>query len=274
MKKSVRKIIPQLFMIILSVIFVFPIIWMFILSTNSREAVYRFPPPLLPGEELINNFNRLIDTIPFFNQLWNSVYVSITSTILILFVCSFAAYGFARFTNAPGYKLLFYTVVGSIMIPPLAGIVPWFMEMKWLGWIDSHWALIIPAAAYPFGVFWMIQYTKQAVPPELYESAKLDGASELRIYWQIVVPLIRPGLGALAILSFLNSWQSFQIPLIVLNTEEKFTVPLGLTNLTTQFGTDVPGVMLGTSISVLPIFIAFLFASKHFIEGLTSGSVK
>lgn len=273
-KMKVRKLIPQIFMVILSVIFIFPLIWMFILSTNSREDVYRFPPPILPGDELINNFNRLIETIPYFTNLWNSVYVSIASTLLILFVCSFAAYGFSRFTNAPGFKWLFYIVVGSIMIPPLAGIVPWFLEMKWLGWIDTHWALIIPAAAYPFGVFWMIQYTKQAVPAELYESAKLDGASELRIYWQIVIPLIRPGLGALAILSFLNSWQNFQTPLIVLNSEEKFTVPLGLTNLTTQFGTDVAGVMLGTSISVLPIFIAFIFASKHFIEGLTSGSVK
>ncbi|GAB2546549.1 carbohydrate ABC transporter permease [Gracilibacillus alcaliphilus] len=274
MEKFVSKYITFLFVTILMLIFIFPLIWMLILSTNSRTEIYSFPPPLLPGTELVNNFQNLIAQIPFFMNLWNSVYIAVANSALILFVCSFAAYGFARFTNAPGNRWIFAMVIAAIMIPPLAGIIPWFMQMRWLGWIDTHWPLIIPAAAYPFGVFWMYQYIKQAVPNELYEACKMDGASDFRIYIQMVIPLIRPGLGALAILSFLNSWQNFQLPLIVLNSTEKFTIPLALTNLTSQFGTDVAGIMLGTSISVVPIFIAFILASRHFIEGLTSGSVK
>ncbi|WP_163536307.1 carbohydrate ABC transporter permease [Gracilibacillus sp. YIM 98692] len=273
-KKGANRYFSYLFVIVVMLLFVFPLAWMFILATNSKADIYTFPPPLLPGTELVSNFQRLFDTIPFWMNLWNSVYVGVLNTVLILFVSSFAAFGFARFVNAPGNKWLFYVVVGSIMVPPLAGIIPWFMEMKWLGWIDTHWPLIIPTAAYPFGVFWMHQYIKQAVPEELYEASILDGASEMRIYLQVVIPLIRPGLGALAILAFLNSWQNFQLPLIVLNSTEKFTIPLALANLTTMFGTDVAGIMLGTSISVLPIFIAFVLASNHFIEGLTSGSVK
>ncbi|QGH36790.1 ABC transporter permease subunit [Gracilibacillus salitolerans] len=274
MEKIASKYISYLFVIMLMSLFIFPLIWMFILSTNSKTDIYSFPPPLLPGAELLTNFENLLAQIPFFMNLWNSVYVATSNALLILFVCSFAAYGFARFTNAPGNRAIFLLVIASIMVPPLAGIIPWFMEMKWLGWIDTHWPLIIPTAAYPFGVFWMYQYIKQAVPDELYEACKIDGASDFRIYIQMVIPLIRPGLGALAILSFLNSWQNFQLPLIILNTTEKFTIPLALTNLTTQSGTDVAGIMLGTSISVLPIFIAFILASRHFIEGLTSGSVK
>ncbi|MBS4197748.1 carbohydrate ABC transporter permease [Lederbergia citri] len=274
MVKSSTKLITHIFVIVSMLLFTFPLLWMLILSTNSKSAVFNFPPPLLPGKELINNFIRLNEQIPFFLNLWNSAYIGILSALLILFVCSITAFGLAKFPNAPGNKILLYIIVGSIMIPPLAGIIPWFMEMKWFGWIDTHLPLIIPTAAYPFGIFWMYQFIKEAVPDELHESAKLDGASDFRVYWQIVLPLIRPGLGALAILSFLNSWQSFQIPLIVLNSSELFTIPLALTTLTTMYGTDIPGIMLGTSISVLPLIIAFIFASNHFISGLTSGAVK
>lgn len=273
-QKIIRKYVPQALMILITLFFIFPILWMFVLSTRSISDVYSFPPPILPGAELMTNFQRLVEQIPLFLNLWNSIYIGVLNTLLILFVCSFAAFGFARYTHAPGYKWFLFLVVGSIMVPPLAGIIPWFLEMRWLGWIDTHWPLIVPTAAYPFGVFWMYQYTKGAVPNDLYEAAKLDGASDWRVYWQIVLPLIRPGLGALAILSFLNSWQNFQLPLIVLNSTDLFTIPLALTNLTTIYGSDVPGIMLGTSISVLPILLVFLFASKHFIEGLTSGSVK
>ncbi|MFZ4453174.1 carbohydrate ABC transporter permease [Salibacterium aidingense] len=272
--KNIKKYFAQTIVFMIMLIFIFPLIWMFILSTNSQPDVSGFPPPILPGAELVENFQRLTDQIPFFINLWNSIYVGLSNTLLILFVCSFAAYGFARFSQAPGHKWFFYLVMVAIMIPPLAGIVPWFLEMSWFGWLDTHWPLIIPTAAYPFGVFWMYQFIRQAIPEEIYESATLDGASEFRVYWQIVVPLIRPGLAALATLSFLNSWQNFQMPLIVLNSTDRFTIPLALTNLTTLYGNDIPAIMLGTSLSVLPVLAAFMLITRHFISGLTSGAVK
>ncbi|WP_410894967.1 carbohydrate ABC transporter permease [Neobacillus sp. 204] len=247
---------------------------MVILSTNSREDVYKFPPPITFGDSLLDNFQRLVEGIPFFQNLWNSIFVSGFQTLLVLFISSFAAYGFCKYTNAPGRKILFGIMVGSIMIPPMAGLIPWFMIMKSFGWIDTHWPLIIPPAANAFGVFWMYQYIRGAIPTDTYEAAKIDGASDLRTYWSIVVPLIRPGLAALGILTFLNSWQNFQTPLLVLTDESKLTLPIALTNLRSLYSTDIPAVMLGTSLSILPILIAFIFMAKHFIAGLTNGSVK
>lgn len=268
------KILVNIIINIIVLIFLFPIIWMAILSTNNRTDISNFPPPFLPGKALLENYQRLVDAIPFFKNLLNSVCVGFFSTLIVLFVCSFAAYGFARYKSAPGNKILLYVVVASIMIPPLAGLIPWFMLVNSLGWINTFWPLIIPPAANAFGVFWMYQFIKESVPEELYEAAKVDGATDFGVYWRIVIPIIRPGLGALAVLTFLNVWQNFQIPLIVLNEVDKFTIPLALANLSTLYGTDIPAVMLGTTISLLPIFVAFLLATRHFIAGLTSGSVK
>ncbi|MFP5114692.1 carbohydrate ABC transporter permease [Bacillaceae bacterium C204] len=268
------RIIVNIFVALLSIFFIIPLIWMVILSTNSREDVYKFPPPITFGDSLLDNFQRLVEGIPFFQNLWNSIFVSGFQTLLVLFISSFAAYGFCKYTNAPGRKILFGIMVGSIMIPPMAGLIPWFMIMKSFGWIDTHWPLIIPPAANAFGVFWMYQYIRGAIPTDTYEAAKIDGASDLRTYWSIVVPLIRPGLAALGILTFLNSWQNFQTPLLVLTDESKLTLPIALTNLRSLYSTDIPAVMLGTSLSILPILIAFIFMAKHFIAGLTNGSVK
>lgn len=267
-------VLINIFVLALSIFYVVPLIWMLILGTNSREDVYNFPPPITPGDALQENYQRLIEGIPFFQSLWNSFYVSGLQTLLVLFISSFAAFGFSKYTNAPGRKILFGIMVSSIMIPSLAGLIPWFMVMKSFGWLNTHLPLIIPPAANAFGVFWMYQFIKGAIPNELYEAAKIDGASDMRIYWSIVIPLIRPGLAGLGILTFLNAWQNFQTPLLVLNDEAKFTLPLALTNLTTLYATDISAVMLGTTISIIPILIAFLFMTKHFIAGLTNGSVK
>lgn len=272
--RFIRKYFATGFVTVLMILFVFPLVWMALLSTQTRQAVFRFPPPILPGTALADNFRGLLAQIPYFQNLWNSFYIAALNTLLILFACSLAAYGFARFKRAPGNKILFYIVLGSLMVPPLAGIVPWFLLISKFGWVNSHWALIIPPAANAFGVFWMYQFIQQAVPHDLYEAAKIDGASDIRVYWQVVLPLIKPGLGALAVLSFLNSWQNFQMPLIVLTSTEKFTVPLALSNLAGMYGTDIPGTMLGTTISIIPIFIAFLFGTRYFIAGLTQGAVK
>lgn len=263
-----------LFAGLLAIFFLFPLYWMIILGTNSQADIYHFPPPLLPGTSLMQNFKRLIETIPFFLSMWNSLYVALFHTLLVLFFCSFAGYGFARFKDAPGNRWLFGFAIATIMIPGVAGLIPWFLLMKALGWLNTYWPLIIPGAASAFGIFWMHQYIREAIPYEIYESSKMDGASDWRTYWQIVLPLIRPGLAALGVLTFLGVWNNFQTPLIVLNDVEKFTVPLALTNLNTLYSTDVPATMLGTTISVLPIFTAFLLGTKHFIAGLTSGSVK
>jgi len=259
---------------ILALLFVFPLYWMVVLGTHTRTEVYQFPPPVLPGAALLDNFLRLIQAFNLPGAMWNSFFVAGASTLLTLFFCSLAGYGFARFRQAPGNRWLFNIMLGTIMIPPTVGLIPWFIEMKNFHWLNTYWPLIVPTMASAFGIFWMRQYIVQTIPPELYDAAKVDGCSDLRAYWQIVLPLIVPGLAALGVLTFLQIWNNFQIPLIILNDKSLFTMPLALTSLNTLYATDTPAVMLGTAISVLPIIIAFLLGTRYFLAGLTSGAVK
>ena len=259
---------------ILALLFVFPLYWMVVLGTHTRTEVYQFPPPVLPGSALFDNFSRLIQAFNLPGAMWNSFFVAGASTLLTLFFCSLAGYGFARFRQAPGNRWLFNIMLGTIMIPPTVGLIPWFIEMKNFHWLNTYWPLIVPTMASAFGIFWMRQYIVQTIPPELYDAAKVDGCSDLRTYWQIVLPLIVPGLAALGVLTFLQIWNNFQIPLIILNDKSLFTMPLALTSLNTLYATDTPAVMLGTAISVLPIIIAFLVGTRYFLAGLTSGAVK
>ncbi|REF35444.1 carbohydrate ABC transporter permease [Thermasporomyces composti] len=258
-----------------TVVFVFPLYWMAVLATRSTAEVFDFPPPLLPGSALVDNIAKLQESLDIVRALGNTVYVAVTHTLLVLLVSSLAGYGFSRFREAPGHRWLYGFVMLTIFVPPAAGLIPWFVEMKTLGWINTYWPLILTGAATGFGVFWMRQVIDAAVPVELYDAARIDGAGDLWIYWRVVLPIIRPGLAALAVWSFMMSWNSFLMPLIILNDSEKFTLPLALTQLNTAAGgSDVATVMLGTTIGVLPVFVAFVLATKQFIAGLTAGTVR
>lgn len=259
---------------IIAAIFLFPLYWMVVLSTHTRSEVYSFPPPFLPGNAVIDNFNRLIEAFNIARTMGNSAMIATVQTILILFFCSLAGFGFARFQQAPGRKWFFNIMLATIMIPGTVGLIPWFVEMKQFHWLDTYWPLIVPSAVSAFGIFWMRQYIEEAIPTELYDAARIDGCSDWRIYCQIVLPLIVPGLSALAALTFLNSWNNFLVPLLVLNDKDLFTLPLGLTSLNGIYVNDTPAIMLGTAIGTLPILIAFIFATRQFIMGLSSGSVK
>lgn len=258
-----------------TVLFVFPLYWMAVLATRSNAEVFQFPPPLLPGNDLLDNFARLQDALNFGRVLWNTIYVAVLNTLAVLFVSSFAAYGFSRFRRAPAHRLLYAIVLLTIFIPPAAGLIPWFMEMRYLGWVNTYWPLILTTAGNGFGVFWMRQVIDATIPSDLYDAAHMDGAGDLWIYWRVVLPLIRPGLAALAVWTFMLSWNNFLMPLIILNESAKFTLPLALTQLNTATGgSDVSAVMLGTTLGVLPVFVAFALATRQFIAGLTAGAMK
>ncbi|QBD76877.1 carbohydrate ABC transporter permease [Ktedonosporobacter rubrisoli] len=268
------RLIVTIGVALIALVFLFPFYWMIVLGTHTRPEVYSFPPPILPGAALLENFQRLIETLNLPLAMGNSFLIAIATTLLTLFICSLAGYGFSRYTQAPGNRWLFTFMLGTIMIPPTIGLIPWFVEMKWFGWLNTYWPLIVPASANAFGIFWMRQYIEQAIPRELYDASQVDGCSGWRTYWQLVLPLVLPGLAALGVLTFLTTWNSFLIPLIVLNDKNLFTMPLALTTLNALYATDVPAVMLGTFISVLPIIIGFLLGTRYFIAGLTSGALK
>lgn len=270
------KVVITIAVVFTTMLFVFPLYWMVALAMQSNAEIFNFPPSLLPSGELLENFARLSDQLNIFRALGNSLYVAVFNTAVVLLVSSLAGYGFSRFRDAPGQRTLYVVVLLSIFIPPAAGLIPWFVEMRWFGWIDSYWPLILTTAASGFAVFWMRQVIDSAVPVDLYDAARIDGAGDLWIYWRIVLPLIRPGLAALAVWTFMMNWSSFLMPLIILNDSDKFTLPLALTHLNSNVGggSDVSAVMLATTIGVVPVFIAFAFATRHFISGLTTGTVK
>ncbi len=274
--RSVSRALLYALLLLGAFLSIFPFYWMLMLSTQSSTAIFRWPPPLLPGANLMGNYRTMIELIPFWRNLFNSAFVAITQTALALLLCSMAGYAFAlhRF---PGRDKLFALMLMTMMIPWMAGIVPWFILIsKWLHWSNRYEALIIPGAATAFGIFWMRQYIQDAIPAELLDAARIDGCPEFLIFFRVVAPLLGPAYGALGIMTFMGNWNSFMVPLLVMQEKNMYTLPvaLNLLQLSPQHGYDAGSLMLGTSMAVLPILVVFLIASRRFMAGLTAGALK
>ena len=258
---------------VLALLTVFPFYWMFVLATHSRETIFSAPPPFWFGDDLLSNYSALMDALPFWRNIWNSVYIAVLATVTTLFFCSLGGFGFAmydfRYKNA-----LFTALIVSLLIPQLLNIIPYYLIIDFLGWLNTPRAIWFPTMASAFGIFLMRQYIASSMPRELMDAARIDGATEFRIYWSIVLPLVKPGLATLAMLTFINQWNNFLGPLVVLRLRETYTVPLALRSPQGLGNTDWGAVMLGTALAVLPLLILFFVASKQVIEGLTSGAVK
>ncbi|MDQ3460519.1 MAG: carbohydrate ABC transporter permease, partial [Deinococcota bacterium] len=205
--------------------------------------------------------------------MWNSIYIALMATVTTLFFCSLGGFGFAMY-EFRFKKQLFAVLITSLMIPPLLGLIPYYLIIQGLGWLNEPRAIWFPGMASAFGIFLMRQYIASSISKELMDAARIDGAREFRIYWSIVLPLIRPGLATLGLLTFIGQWNNFLGPLIVLSSRDRFTVPLALRTLQGQIQTDWGAVIFGTALAVIPLLIIFAFASRQVIDGLTAGSVK
>ena len=257
----------------LALLTVFPFYWMFVLATHNRDTIFAAPPPLWFGDDLQRNYEALVATLPFWRNIWNSVYVAVVATVTTLFFCSLGGFGFAMY-QFRHKNLLFGILIVSLMIPQLLNIIPYYLIIDFLGWLDTPRALWFPGMASAFGIFLMRQYIASTIPQELMDAARIDGASEFRIYWSIVLPLVKPGLATLALLTFIAQWNNFLGPLIVMRSRETFTIPLALRSLQGLINTDWGAVILGTALAVVPLLILFAIASRQVIEGLTAGAVK
>jgi ABC-type glycerol-3-phosphate transport system permease component len=257
----------------LFVVMAFPFYYMLVTSTHRTSDILTIPPPMWFGEALMWNYNDLLAALPFWRSLFNSFAIAAIHTVLVLFFCSLAGYAFAKY-RFPGREGLFAFLLATLMVPGVIGLVPSFIIMRWLGWIDTWYPLIIPGIANAFGIFWMRQYIDGAVPNEMIDASRIDGAGDFRIYWNIIVPVITPALGALAILTFMGKWNDFQWPLLILKEEVKYTLPVALSTLRSLRGTEIGVQILGATGAILPIMIVFLIASRQFISGITAGSVK
>jgi multiple sugar transport system permease protein len=250
-----------------------PFYFMFVFATHSRTEIFSLPPPMFFGDDFFNNLKILTERMPFWRNLGWSLYVAVLSTILTLLFCAMGGYAFAlfefRFKNA-----LFGLVLGTMLLPSFMNMIPTFIVMDALGWIDQPRALYIPGAASAFGIFLMRQFVGSSIPKDLVEAARMDGCGELGIFARIVLPLLKPALGTLGLITFIASWNNFIGPLIVMRTPDMYTLPLALRSLQSPVNTEWGALMAGSAIATLPLLVLFVLSSRQLISGLTTGAVK
>ncbi len=253
----------------------FPVFWMFYTSFNPAEklsaTLMGSAPPDLRDLTLLN-YARIFKNAPIVRWTLNSFFICTVVTLGQLLFDSMAGYAFAR-KRFPGRRLLFWLVVGTMMVPVHILIVPLYIMMVKLRLVDTLWAAILPGLAGPFGIFFMRQYML-TIPTELEEAARIDGCSELQIFFRIILPISAPALGVLAIFLFISNWNSFLWPLLVLNSADTFTLTVGLATLQDKHALDYGLLMAGAAVASLPMFGVFLLFQRMFIRGLRMGAVK
>ncbi|MGW6156217.1 carbohydrate ABC transporter permease [Streptomyces sp. NPDC055144] len=270
--RRLGRLAVRLFLAAGAVVSLVPFLWMAIAATHSTSDLFHSPPPLLPGGRLLDNLARLQDTIGFGRVLLNSLGIAVVHTALSSLISAMCGYGLAKY-RFRGRGLLLGAVLATMMIPFQVLLVPLFQMMASVGWIDSYQAVILPFLANSFGILLMRQGFVD-FPDELLESARIDGSGELRTFYQVVLPCVRPQLGALVIFTFMAQWNSFIWPLLMLNSEDRYTVPVALNTLTGLSHVDYSGLMLGSLLATLPLMALFLLFQRQFVAGLLGGAVK
>jgi multiple sugar transport system permease protein len=247
-----------------------PFLWMISTSLKPAAEVFKYPPVLLTATPQPQNYLRIFTTIPFGRAVLNSLIVAGGVTLVQLIVCSMAAFAFAclRFR---GREVLFLIYLAALMVPSQVTLIPNFILIRNLGWIDTYQGLILPYAFSSFGTFLLRQYMK-TIPQELIEAARIDGANHLQIYAGVVVPLALPALGALAIFTFVAQWNNFLWPLITTSKPSMQVTTVTLASLQGQFNTDWPLLMTGSVLAIVPMLVVFAFGNRSFISGITAGS--
>lgn len=273
MAKHLSRLIVRIILLAAVIFSIFPFYWMFVMASKPNSEIYQTPPSLLLGNELFMHIHKVITQTNFFGAMWNTIFIAVTSTLLVLFFDSLAGFAFAKL-NFRGKAFLFTFLIGTMMIPGQLNIIPSFYLMDKLDWVGSYKALIIPGMANAFGIFWIRQYCRDSIPDSLLEAAKLDGCSLFRSYRSVALPIMRPALAFLALYSFMGSWNDYMWPLIILNDENKYTLMLALTQLKGIFTVDYPLVITGALLATLPLLLIFAFFSKQLIAGITDGAVK
>lgn len=250
----------------------FPFYWSFLVASRDNGMLTEPVPPILPGGNFFANAARVFDTVPFWKALANSVIVSGTVTLTTVLFSSLAGFAFAKL-RFRGKNGLFVFIVVTLAVPTQLGIIPLFIAMSKLGWAGGLQAVIVPNLVTAFGVFWMRQYTVDALPYELIEAARVDGCSMIRIFWNVCLPAVRPAAAILAMFTFMMSWNDFLWPLVVLDAGNP-TVQVALEKLQSGYYVDYSLVLAGTTLATIPILIVFLLLGRQIVAGIMQGAVK
>jgi multiple sugar transport system permease protein len=256
----------------LALLSIAPLLWMLSVSLMQPGAASAFPPPLLPASPTLQNYTELFARAGMGRYLFNSFAIASLTTVLSLLFNVSAGYAFAKLRFA-GREKVFATLLGALVIPGQVAMMPLFLLLKQMHLVNSYAGAIVPGMAGIFGIFLVRQYAR-SLPDELLEAARMDGASELRIFWQIALPALKPILVTLAIFSFLGSWNDFMWPLIVLGDSHLHTLPVALASLSREHVQDNELMMAGSVVTVLPVLLLFLSLQRYYMQGLLVGSVK
>lgn len=261
---------------LLALVAIIPFLWMFSTALKTRADVFAYPPVWIPEVLHWENFAEVFQAFPFVRYALNTLFVAVTVTFFHTLTCAMAAYAFARL-SFPGRDKLFLVYLGTMMVPGLVTLIPSYILMtdRFLGLIDTYWALILPASlGGAFNTFLLRQFML-GLAPELEDAARMDGASPLGIFWRIVLPLSRPALAVVAVFTFMGAWNDFIWPLLMIHSPDKQTLTLGLASMQGRWSTRWPELMAGTLMSVVPVLLLLVFFQRYFEEGLTfSGSPK
>lgn len=259
-------------LIVLTLLSLAPLLWMLSVSFMPAGGASRFPPPLLPDVPTLDNYRALFQRIGMGGYFRNSVLVSTAITLLSLLINAMAGYAFAKLRFA-GRERIFKALLAALVIPSQVTMLPLFLMLKEMGLVNSYAGVVIPGLASIFGIFLVRQYAR-SIPDELMEAARIDGAGEWRIFFRIVLPMLKPVLVTLAIFTFMGSWNDFMWPLIVLTDQTHQTLPVALASLSREHIQDVEMMMAGAVLTVTPVLLLFLALQRYYIQGLLLGSVK
>ena len=272
MKNPVRSSLVMLALIIGAVLTATPLLWMVSASFMPTGEATTYPPRLLPSHITVEHYRDLFNRLNFGRVFLNSTIIALGTTVISLLLNSMAGYAFAKL-RFRGRDRLFAFLIGALAIPLQVGMLPLFLFLKSIGLVNSYWGVMLPSLATIFGIFLMRQFMI-GIPDEVLEAARMDGASEVKIYFRIILPLSIPVIVTLAIFQFMSIWNDFMWPLIVLTDNSKYTLPVAIANLVGEHVQDAELMMAGSVITILPVLLLFLFLQRYYIAGLMAGSVK
>lgn len=253
-------------------VMLFPLYWMFATAIRPRTELFSGEFNLFPSELVWSNFSEAWGKLPFTQFYINSILIAVIAVAVTVFINLLAGYTFAKY-EFPGRNILFLLLISTLMIPIQVIMVPEFLIVSQLGWVNTYAGVIAPRAAEAFGIF-MVRQFMLSIPDELLEAARLDGASEFKIFLRVVLPLSWPVIAVLTIFTFMWRWNDFAWPLVVLQERSAYTVPLGLNLMKGQFFTDWTGIMSMSLVSILPMLLVFVFFQRYFIQGIASTGIK
>lgn len=271
--KKVNAIFTYAILGLAAIISIFPFLWMLSTALKPNKQTFKYPPEWIPRPFTLDNFARVWNDIPLDTFIKNTVFVTVVILVGQLIFTSMAAYSFSRLRYR-GRELIFIVLLGSLMIPEIVTMIPQYVMMKHIGWLDSFKAIIVPQLfGNAFGVFLLRQYF-QDIPKELDEAARIDGLGIVGTYYKIILPLSKPILSTLAVFMLVKSWNNFLWPLIVINSTDKYMLSVGLAQLQGQYTADWSGTMAFAFVALVPILIVFAFAQRFFIQSIQMSGLK